>query len=115
MPDQPRSDRFKASAPQIPGVSPAAPAGAQPGFKPLRFAVFLGAVFFSLLIVRWILHPKSPEARIATPPPQIEVPPPAPDPSAELPHVTEAEPGVATVSEMSKPWTSKNFFYRNRL
>jgi hypothetical protein len=116
MPDQPRSERFKTTAPQIPGVS--APASAtsatsQPGFKPLRFAAFLAAVFLSLLIVRWILHPKAPEARVATPPPQIEVPPPAADPSAALPHVTEAEPGVATVSEMSKPWSSKNFFYRN--
>lgn len=116
MPDQPRSERFKAPAPQIPGVAaPNTSAATQPGFKPLRFAAFLGAVFLSLLIVRWILHPKAPEARIAAPPPQIEVPPPAPDPNAALPHVTEAEPGVATVSEMSKPWTSKNFFYRNRL
>jgi len=117
MPDQPRSDRFKASAPQIPGVSGPAPSSSasQPGFKPLRFALFLAVVFFSLLVVRWILHPKSQQAQVAAPPPQIEVPPPAPDPNAEIPHVTEAEPGVATVSEMSKPWTSKSFFYRNRL
>lgn len=116
MPDQPRSERFKATSPQIPGVaqSPAASAQ-QTGFKPLRFAAFLAAVFLSLLIVRWILHPKSPQARVATPPPQIEVPPAAADPNATLPHVSEAEPGLATVNEMSKPWTSKNFFYRNRL
>jgi hypothetical protein len=116
MPDQPRSERFKATAPQIPGVSaPNTATASQPGFKPLRFAAFLAAVFLSLLIVRWILHPKTPEARVAAPPPQIELPPPAADPNAALPHVTEAEPGVATVNEMSKPWTSKNFFYRNRL
>jgi hypothetical protein len=119
MPDQPRSERFKASSPQIPGVAAPRPANtattAQPGFKPLRFAAFLGAVFVSLLIVRWILHPKTPQARVAAPPPQIEVPPAAPDPSASLPHVTESEPGLATVSEMNKPWISKNFIYRNRL
>ena len=117
MPDQPRSERFNATSPQIPGVAPShsVSSATQPGFKPLRFAAFLAAVFLSLLIVRWILHSKSPQARVVTPPPQIEVPPPAADPNAALPHVTEAEPGLATVNEMSKPWTSKNFFYRNRL
>src|SRR5215831_15544061 len=99
MPDQPRSERFKAAAPQIPGASVSTPSNTtRPGFKPLRFAVFLGAIFLSLLIVRWMLHPKTPEARVATPPPQIEVPPPAAAPNAALPHVTETEPLVAIVS-----------------
>ena len=116
MPDQPRSERFKTVAPKIPGVAAPAPsAGAQPGFKPLRFAAFLGAVFLALVIVRFILHPRAPQARTATPPPQIEVPPPAADPNAAIPRVSDAEPSLATVSEMSKPWTSKSFFYRNRL
>ncbi len=47
--------------------------------------------------------------------PQIEVPSAAPDPSTLLPHATDAEPGIAEVAEMAKPWSSKEFYIRNRL
>jgi len=113
MPDQPPSERFKTDMPQIPGV--AAPAARQSGFKPLRFAGFLAALFFCLFLVRWVLRPKAAETPAAGPPPQIEVPPPAADANAALPHATETHPGIATVDEMAKPWASKDFMYRNRL
>jgi hypothetical protein len=47
--------------------------------------------------------------------PQIEVPPPRPDPSTLIPHATGASPAVATVEEMAKPWSSKQFFIRNTI
>jgi hypothetical protein len=31
------------------------------------------------------------------------------------PHATDAEPGIADAAEMAKPWSSKEFFIRNRL
>jgi hypothetical protein len=43
------------------------------------------------------------------------VPSAAPDPNAALPHATAANPGVASISEMAQPWSSKQFFLRNGL
>lgn len=100
--------------PQIPGVS-AQPAASHPGFKPVRLVGFLAGLVFCLLCVRWVMRPKASEAPAAARPPQIDVPAPAPDASAALPHATESQPGVASVQEMAKPWTSKEFFYKNRL
>lgn len=114
MRDQPPSGRFKTDMPKIPGVS-AQKARPQPGFKPVRLIGFLAGLVFCLVLVRWAMRPKTPEAAPAAPIPQIDVPAPAPDPNAALPHATEAQPGVASVQEMAQPWASKEFFYRNRL
>ena len=100
--------------PQIPGVS--AQAGRpQPGFKPVRLIGFLAGLVFCLLCVRWLMLPKAAEAPRVAAPPQIEVPAPIPDANAALPHATESEPGIASVDEMAKPWSAKEFLYRNRL
>lgn len=100
--------------PQIPGVS--AQAGhPQPGFKPGRLIGFVAGLVLCLLCVRWLMLPKAPEAPRAAAPPQIEVPAPVPDDSAALPQATESQPGIASVDEMAKPWSAKEFFYRNRL
>jgi hypothetical protein len=114
MPDQSPSDRYKADMPQIPGVSAHA---ARPGVSPtLRLVggllVVLLAVFFA---ARWLLRPHHNEPAPAEPPPKIEVPSPAPDPNALLPHATEQDPAIATVSEMTQPWSSKRFFMKNPL
>jgi hypothetical protein len=101
--------------PKIPGVSASNPRSAfnNPalrlvgGLLAVLLAVFLGA--------RWMLRPRHSELPLAEPPPQIEVPSPAPDPNAALPHVTERDPDIATVSEMAEPWSSKKFFMRNGL
>jgi len=114
MPNQPPDDRFKADMPQIPGVVEQAPEE-QLGFKPLRLVGFLAALILCLLAVRWILRPKAADIPVAAPAAQINVPAPAPDPSASLPNATEAQPVVAEVSEMAKPWSSKEFLFRNRL
>jgi hypothetical protein len=114
MPDQPPSQRFKTEMPQIPGVS-AQTGGSQPGFKPVRLIGFLAALLFCLVSVRWVMRPKRSEAPPAGPIPQIDVPAPAADADAALPHATETQPGIASVQEMAQPWASKNFYYRNRL
>jgi hypothetical protein len=115
MTDQPPSDRFKTEMPEIPGVNgpSARPAADNHGVKlvigllALLLVVFLGA--------RWALRPRHVEPRFSNQQPQIEVPSPAPDPSTLIPHATEADPGIADVTEMAKPWSSKEFFIRNRL
>ena len=114
MPGQPPSDRFKTEMPQIPGVAGAGarPAAVNPttklviGLLALLLVVFLG--------VRWVLRPR-PLERSRVEQPQIEVPTPAPDPSTLLPHATDTAPGIAEVSEMAKPWSSKEFYIRNGL
>jgi hypothetical protein len=114
MTDQPPSERFKTEMPQIPGVSgPGARPAGNPatklvtGLLALLLIVFVGA--------RWALRPKHAAPRVAEQQPQIEVPAPAPDPSSLIPHATEANPGIADTIEMAKPWSTKDFFVRNRL
>ena len=114
MPDQPPSERFKSDAPQIPGVAQQAHEE-HLGFKPLRLVGFLAGLILCLLAVRWLLRPKGAELPASAPAAQIEVPAAAPDPSASLPNATEANPGIAEVGEMAKPWSSKEFLFRNRL
>ena len=102
--------------PQIPGVS-APGANRGPLNNPaIRMVVVLLAVLLVVFIgARWLLRPRHAEAPTAEPPPKIEVPSPAPDPNAALPHATEQDPGVATIAEMTQPWSSKQFFMRNGL
>ena len=114
MANQPSPQRFKTDMPQIPGVS-AKPNSSQPGFKPVRLIGFLAGLIFCLVCVRWALRPRAAEPAAPTATPQIQVPAAAPDANAALPHATEADPGVASVEEMAKPWSSKDFIYRNRL
>lgn len=114
MTDQPPSDRFKADTPQIPGVPVSGRAtGGNPAIK---LVIGLLAVLLVVFVgARWAVHPKQTEMKAAEQQPQIEVPSPAPDPSTLLPHATDEAPGIATTTEMAKPWTSKPFFVRNGL
>lgn len=102
--------------PQIPGVSGA---GAQRGpwnNPSVRMvAVLLVVLAAAVFTTRWALRPRHTEPPVAEAPPQIEVPSPAPDASAALPHATEANPGIASLAEMAQPWSSKKFFMRNGL
>jgi hypothetical protein len=113
--DQLQSDRFKAEMPQIPGVSEAN-LPKQPGINPAMRLVagLLAVLLLCFLGSRWLVSAKHHEALPAPPPPQIEVPAPAADLSDALPRSTEAQPEVATLSEMAKPWSSKDFFFVNR-
>jgi hypothetical protein len=58
---------------------------------------------------------KHKEAPPPAPPAQIEVPAPAVDTTPAVPRATSANPEIATVAEMSKPWTSKDFFFINSI
>src|SRR5215468_9517133 len=115
MPDQPSPNRFKPEMPAIPGVSGSSrrsPGGAMA----LRLVGGLVAVLLVLVLgTKLVMRAKRAEPQTAQPTPQIEIPTPAADPNAGIPNATETNPGIATVSEMSKPWSSKDFFFRNRL
>ncbi len=67
------------------------------------------------MAVRWFAHNKPVEQARVDPAPQIEVPPPPPDPTASLPRATEANPVIAEVADLAKPWSSADFFIRNKL
>lgn len=116
MSDQSPPDRYKADMPQIPGVSGP---GSRGGFLSNPALRLVGGLLAVLLVVflgaRWMLRPKHAEMPPVEPPPQIEVPSPAPDPKTVLPHASEQNPQIATVEEMAKPWTSKQFYMRNGL
>lgn len=114
MADQSPSGRFKTEMPNIPGVTVpgARPPSKNPSIKLVVSVV--GVVLVVLLGARLALRNKHVEPNAAEVQPQIEVPAPAPDPSTLLPHATEANPGIADVAEMAKPWTAKQFYVRNR-
>src|SRR4030088_301655 len=69
----------------------------------MRLIGFLAALVFCLVCVRWLMRSRAPQAAPVAPTPQIEVPAPAADPSAALPHATESEPDIASVEEMAEP------------
>lgn len=102
--------------PEIPGTSAASHRGNVLENPAIRLVgglvVILVIVFFG---ARALLRPKHAEMPTAEPPPKIEVPSPAPDPAAAMPHATAAAPGIAATSEMAQPWSSKEFFIRNGL
>ena len=115
MPGQPSSDRFKTEMPQIPGVSATGQRHSAGINLAARLVIGLLAVLLVVFLgARWALRPKHLD-RSTDQQPQIEVPSAAPDPSTLLPHATDAEPGIAEIAEMAKPWSSKEFYIRNRL
>ena len=116
MTDQPPSERFKSEMPQIPGVSGAGPRASAASNPGVKLVIGLLAVLLVVFVgARWALRPKHAQPKLAEQQPQIEVPSPAPDPRTLLPHATAADPGIADVTEMAKPWSSKEFYIRNRL
>ena len=82
---------------------------------PLRaLAVVVILTVFCVVGIRWLLraHPSDPPATKSMP--KVEVPLPAADPNAALPHASEANPRIASQGELARPWSSKSFFYQNR-
>lgn len=113
MTDPSSSSRFKAEMPDIPGVTPS-PARRNPLLPLIVALAALGVVL--LLALHWLARPAKPAKPAAVEPaPQIEVPAPPPDPSALLPHADDAHPAVAELGDLSKPWSSADFFIRNKL
>ena len=114
MADQSPSERFKPELPQIAGVS-AQIARELAGSKPLRFASVAAILLVCLLAIAWLSRPTTTQAPAAVPPPRINLPPAATDSAGTLPHATQANPGVATIQEMSRIWSYKDFSYTNRV
>jgi hypothetical protein len=112
QPQQPQNDRFKAEMPEIPGVSvPARRAGGTSGpwmvvggLVAVLAAVFLGGKLLS--------RPHRPDPPPATA--QIDVPATAPDLTPVVPVASEADPVVAQVGDLAKPWEARQFSLRNR-
>lgn len=115
MAEQPVPAHLKAEMPQIPGVGGPGPkrAARNPMLPLIIGLVVVGVVL--LLAVRWFSRSKPAEAPHEEQTAQIEVPPPPPDPSAVVPHATEANPAISDVAALAKPWSSLDFFIRNRL
>ena len=102
--------------PDIPGVSGSSsrPRRSNPLLPLIVGIAVLGLGLF--LAVRFLSRPKPLERATRTEPaPQIEVPSPAPDPNSLLPHADEQNPAIAQVADMAKPWSSVDFFVRNKL
>jgi hypothetical protein len=109
------TSRFKAEMPDIPGVGGSTPPPRRS--NPLLLLV-VGVFVLGLVLVvglRWLSHSKPAESAPAEPAAQIDVPPPPPDPNAALPHASEANPVIANVADLAKPWSSQDFFIRNKL
>jgi hypothetical protein len=114
MTEPPESIHFKVDMPTIPGVGPAARPPRRNPLLPLIIAfLVLGLVI--LVAVRWFAHNKPVEPVRVEPAPQIEVPAPPPDPTASLPRATDANPVIANVADLAKPWASADFYIRNKL
>jgi hypothetical protein len=112
----PQAERFQPEMPRIPGVMAGGPSRRNSVNPAVPLGIGIAAVaLVALLGARLLSHPKPVEPVAAAPPPQIEVPAPAVDPNSLLPHATEAAPEIATIAEMSKPWSSKSFFFVNHL
>jgi hypothetical protein len=113
----PQAPRFKPEMPQVPGLMAGGPSKKDSSVNPaIPLGIGIGVLLLvALLGARLISHPKPVEPVAAAPAPQIEVPAPAVDPNSLLPHATASAPEIATISEMSKPWSSKSFFFVNHL
>lgn len=123
MADNSSPVRFKAEMPQIPGVAEHPPEPpSEPPLVPDRrnplLLLLLG--FFALTVVfivgsRWISKTHPVETARTEPTPQIDVPPPPPDPSAGLPHADDANPVIASLGQLAKPWSSVDFFIKSSI
>jgi len=114
MADQSPADRFKPDMPEIPGIAGQSRKSASKNLTPGLVIGGLAALILVLFLAgRWLFHSKQTDVPAVQSTPQIEVPPPAPDPTASLPHVTDTAPQVAMVAAMAKPWSSQQFLFRS--
>jgi hypothetical protein len=114
MPDQSSSERFQPEMPRVRDASAEVTRDLAAALRPARLATFAFVSLVCLLAAAWLLVPAPAPRSAVGPPPRIDVPPAAADPNALAPHASETEPEIASRSEMAKPWSSKDFFYKNR-
>jgi hypothetical protein len=105
--------RFKPDMPEIPGVPTTGSRTSRSNpLLPLIAGVIIVGILL-LLAVRWFGHHRAPERVRIESTPQLEVPTPPPDPASLLPHADPDHPVIADVAELSKPWSSADFFIRD--
>ncbi len=121
MADAPeKPDRFKAEMPHIPGVgdSPSEPGVESLRRNPkLRIAVpVAAALVLGVGIAWWILRPLRPTPELQTATAQTPALAPSAAPSNPVPALVvsspKGPPEVATLQELTKPWSSKRFLFR---
>jgi len=113
MADRQTPAHLKAEMPQIPGVTGPRKSAPNP-----MLPLIIGLVAFGIILlfgVRWLSRSRPTEPVRAEQAPQLEIPSPPPDPASLLPHATESDPAIANVADLAKPWSSADFFVRNRL
>jgi hypothetical protein len=115
MAEQQTPAHLKADMPQIPGVGGR---GIRKSTRNPMLPLIIGLAALGvalLLAVRWFSRSKPIEPVHEDQAAQIEVPPPPPDPNAALPHASASNPAIADIAALAKPWTSQDFFVRDRL
>jgi len=101
--------------PQIPGVNDGSVRRRKRNpLLPLIIALLVMGLLI-LVAVRWFGHHKPIAPITAEQAPQIDVPAPPPDPSATLPRASETNPSIGLTSDFSRPWSSADFFIKDKL
>jgi hypothetical protein len=113
MADRQTPAHLKAEMPQIPGVAGPRKSAPNPMLPLIVGLAVIGIIL--LFAVRWLSRSKPAEATRVEQAPQLEIPAPPPDPASLLPHATESDPVIANIADFAKPWSSADFFVRNRL
>jgi len=113
MADNQTPAHLKAEMPQIPGVSGPRRPARNPMLPMIVGLVVIGIIL--LFAVRWLSRTRPADPSRAEQTPQLEIPAPPPDPSTLLAHATDANPVIANIADLAKPWSSIDFFVRNRL
>jgi hypothetical protein len=115
MSESPISAQYKAEMPQIPGVNDglARRRKRNPLFPLIIAFLVMGLVI--LVAVRWLAHNKPIEQVRVDQAPQIDIPSPAPDPTAAFPRASDSNPQIGAISDFMKPWASADFFIRDKL
>jgi hypothetical protein len=113
MADNQTPAHLKAEMPQIPGVSGPRRPAPNPMLPMIVGLVVIGIIL--LFAVRWLSRTRPADPSRAEQTPQLEIPAPPPDPATLLAHATDANPVIANIADLAKPWSSIDFFVRNRL
>jgi hypothetical protein len=111
MPAQPTIAGLKSDILQRARVSMSVGPGQAAGNWRRRSTGIIVLLFLCVLGLRLLSNSSRGDATPAAPRPRIEVPPPVQDRSASVPR---AEPRIAAIGEMAKPWSAKEFFYEDR-
>jgi hypothetical protein len=104
--------------PQIPGVNVRLSRGGILGQLRSKAGLVTALVAILLVggvVVRWLTRPHAAEAPPTEPAQQIEIPTPTSDLKPVPPSATQQHPQIATTEELAGAWSSKEFFFRNRL